>query len=33
MASNVLYAAHAAWPIAAAELKWQTEMLLELLRK
>ena len=33
MASNVLYAAHATWPITAAELEWQTGMLLELLRK
>jgi hypothetical protein len=33
MASNVLYAAHATWPIAAVELEWQTETLLELLRK
>ena len=33
MASNVLYAAHATWPIAAVELNWQTGTLLELLRK
>ncbi len=33
MASNVLYAAHATWPIATAELEWQTGTLLELLRK
>jgi hypothetical protein len=33
MASNVLYAAHSTWPIDAAELKWQTDTLLELLRK
>ena len=33
MASNVLYAAHSTWPIDAAELKWQTDTMLELLRQ
>ena len=33
MASNVAYSAHASWPINNTELKWQTDMLLELLRK
>jgi hypothetical protein len=33
MASNVAYSAFASWPIDAAELKWQTDTLLELLRK
>jgi hypothetical protein len=33
MASNVLYAAHSTWSIDTAELKWQTDTMLELLRK
>ncbi len=27
------YAAHSSWPIVEAELKWQADTLLELLRK
>ena len=33
MASNVLYTAHSTWSIDTAELKWQTDTMLELLRK
>jgi hypothetical protein len=33
MVSNVAYSAFANWPIDEGELKWQTEALLELLRK
>ena len=33
MASNVAYSAYANWPIDDTELRWQTDTLLELLRK
>jgi len=33
MASNVAYSAYSNWPIDDTELKWQTDTLLELLRK